>query len=354
MTAVIPSVHIYNKTTQLINKPGMASKIAVIGAFKTEETNPKLFASVDEAQTEFGNDDTFNGCAVIEDLFVGASSLLCVNITTWTGTAPNKTPTKTLTTQNLADALAKIKGEDWDILFVADTLTDDFIPIIESYLDTTFEMKYPAGYVGCIAGATTSANVTTAGLVGEHCYGLITQQLGVNGETTNKSLLKSSAYYCGVIAGLNVGATMTMKVIPNVTSISPELSFENGGDGKTLLEAGITTFKCQDRGNNKYIVVNSEQPNGFDLYINRVRDYVIKEMSLHKFLGERNTTVSLNAIKQELDRIKNQCVNVLDLLEDISYTVEKESTSCVGITIDSLLFAGIITRINVYLRVEVE
>lgn len=348
MTAVIPSIHIYNRKTQLINNPGMASKIAVIGAFKTEETNPKLFMTVEEAQTSFGNDDTFNGCAVIEDLFVGASSLLCVNVSTKSGDVW----TKTLNTTNLAAALAKIKGEDWDILFIADTLTDTFIPIIDAFLDTTYEMKYPAGYVGVLNGGTTSADVTSAGLAGEHCYGLLTQSFSVNG--TSKSLLKSGAYYCGLLAGMNVGATMTMKVVPGVTAVSPELSFETAGAGKSLLEAGITTVKCQDRGNGKYIVVNSEQPNGLDLYINRVRDYVVKQMSLHQFLGERNNEITLNAVKQELDRVKHQCVEVLDLLEDINYTVEKESSSCVGISIDSLLFAGIITRINVYVRVEVE
>ena len=348
MTAVVPSVHIYNRDTQLINKPGMASKIAVVGAFKTTETNPKLFKTVEEAQTSFGDDDTFNGCAVIEDLFVGASSLLCVNVSTKAGDVW----TKTLNATNLATALAKIKGEDWDMLFVADTLTDSLLPVIDAYLDTTYEMKYPAGFVGVLAGASTSDNVTSAGLAGEHCYGLLTQQLTING--VSKSLLQSGAYYCGILAGMNVGNSMTMKVIPGVTAINPELSFETGGDGKTLLEAGITTVKCQDRTNNKYVVVNSEQPDGYDLYINRVRDYVVKQMSLHDFLGDPTNDITINGVKHELDRVKNQCVDVLGLCKDINYTVAKESTGCIGISIDSILFDGVLTRINVYVRLEVE
>lgn len=351
MTAVIPSIHIYNKKTQLINANGMAGKVAVIGAFDSTETNPKLFTSVGEAQATFGTDTTYNGCAVIEPLFKGASSLLCVNFTTKTESGGTVTVDKDLTTAKLTACLAKIKGEDFDILFVAEVLTDTFLPIITEFLDEVYEMKYPAGYVGALGG-NTSANVTSAGLAGDHCYGLITQQLKVGG--TLLSLLESSAYYCGLIAGMNVANTMTMKVVSGVEAINPELSFETSGDGKTLLEAGITTFKCQDRNVARYIVVNSEQPNGLDLYINRVRDYVVKQFALHQFLGERNREATLNEIKQELDRVKDMCVNVLDLLEDINYTVEKESPNCVGITIDSLLFAGIITRINVYVRVEVE
>lgn len=348
MTAVVPSIHVYNKKTQLINANGMASKIAVIGAFDTVETNPKLFTSVGEAQETFGSDTTYNGCIVIDKLFKGASSLLCVNITTESG----GTRSKTMTTANLTSALAKIKGEDFDILFIAEVLTDTFLPIITTFLDDVYEMKYPAGFIGAINGANTSANVTSAALCGEHCYGVITQSLTVNG--VEMSLLESAAYYCGIIAGQNVGNSMTMKQVEGVTGITPEYSFETGGEGKTLLEAGITTFKCQDRATDTYVVVNSELPNGFDLYINRVRDYVIKQFALHQFLGNRNRAATLNEIKQEVDRVKDICVKNLDLLKDINYTVAKENAACVGINIDSLLFDGIITRINVYVRVEVE
>ena len=350
MTAVVPSIHVYNKKTQLINANGMAGKVAVIGAFDTVETNPKIFTSVGEAQETFGTDDTYNGCKVIDKLFKGASTLLCVNITT----ESSGTRSKTMTTANLTAALTKIKGEDFDILFIAEVLTDTFLPIITTFLDETYEMKYPAGFIGALNGVNAAANITSAGLAGEHCYGLITQSFSVNG--IDLSLLESAAYYCGVIAGLNVGNSMTMKKVNGITAISPELSFEIGGEGKALLEAGITTFKCQDRAGANYIVVNSEQPNGFDLYINRVRDYVIKQFALHDFLGSRSDVATLNEIKQEVDRVNYilRSSTQLNLLKDINYTVAKENANCVGINIDSLLFDGIITRINVYVRVEVE
>jgi len=351
MTAIIPKIRVVNEKTQLINNPGNAGKVAVIGAFDTTETNPKLFTSVKAAQITFGTDSTYNGCAVIEDLFIGAESLLCVNITTETSATP-PVREKELTTAKLTAALAKIKGEDFDILFVAATLTDTMLPIITAFLDECYEMKFPAGFVGCLNGSSTAANVTSAGLAGEHCYGLITQRFNVAG--TLLSLLNSAAYYAGLIAGMSVGNTMTMKQVKGVNLVNPEYSFETGGDGKTLLEAGITTFKVQRRSSERVIVVNSEQPNGLDLYINRVRDYVVKELALHDFLGDRNNDVTLSEIKQEVDRVRDECVNVLGLLEDITYTVAKENPQCVGITIDSLTFAGIITQINVYVRVEVE
>ena len=348
MTAVIPKVKVFLKKTQLINRPGMSGKIAVVGAFDTLKTEPELFNTVGEAQASFGDDDTYNGCDVIPYLFKGgAESVLAVNITT----ESEGTRQKAITVDNLATALAKIKGENWDILFIAEALTDTFIPIINAYVEGNFESKNPCGYIGALTGATVQANVTSAGLVNDWCYGLVTQSFTVDGETL--TVLESTAYYCGLVAGMNVGNTMTYKTIEGVEGVTPELNFETGGDGKALLEAGIVTVKCVDRSTNRHIVVNSELPNGWDLYINRTRDYIVKEMALHQFLGDRNRQATLDEIKQELDRVRFMCVETLDLLEDIQYSVEKKSPNCVDVYIDSLVFAGLITEIDVYVKIEV-
>ena len=352
MTAIIPSVKVYETKTPANSRPGIAGKIAVVGAFDTTETNPKLFYTLAEAYTTFGDDKTnYKGCSCLDKLFYGAESVLAVNITTETSATP-PVREKELTTAKLTTALSKIKGEDFDILFIADDLTDAGFPIVTAFLDECFGMKFPCGFVAGITRANTSAYVTSAGLAGDHCYGLITQQFKIGGETY--SVTDSGAYYAGVLASMNVGSSMTMKEVPQVIGVTPELSFETGGDGKGQLEAGITTVKCQDRNNGRYVVVNSEQPNGWDLYINRTRDYVVKELALHQFLGERNNEVTLSEIKHELARVEDECVGVLDLLEDIEYTVSKKDANCVDINITSLLFAGIITTINVYITVEVQ
>ena len=349
MTAKIPKIVVYNKKSAKSPGTGEAGKIACIGAFKTTETTPTLFTSLAEAQESFGDDTTFDGCAALPYLFMnGATSVLAVNVST----ESSGTWTKTVDATNLAASFAKIKGEDWDILFVAAPITDAFIALIDAYLEATFEMKYPAGFIGALTGATDAANITTAGAAGEHCYGLITQQYTVNG--TQLSVLNSAAYYCGLIAGMRVANTMTMKTLPGVTAVSPELSFETGGAGKALLEAGITTVRCANRNAGRYIVVNSEQPNGLDLYVNRGRDYVVKALSLHQFLGERNRDLTLNDIKFEVNRVKSEVINTYDIVKDIEYSVEKKSADTVDIHITKLVFDGIITEIDVYVTVEVE
>jgi len=342
--ATLPKVQVFRKKNPVKSKPGLASKIALIGAFEQDLSDPVLCIGLDDAHEKLGTDKTYDGISCLNYLFYGASSILAVNTTTKTGTGDNITVDKSLTPDKLTTALSKISGEDFDMLYVAYRVDNNIIPIITTFLDKKFQDKFPAGYA-CYSDFD-------ARLAGDFCYGLIKQRLTVN--DTLLSEVDSGAYYCGILASLNVGNSMTMKVVPEVTAISPELSFETGQNGANLLEDSYTLFKCLDRGNNKYVVVNSELPNGYDLYINRTRDFVVKEMSLHQFLGDKNRKASLNEIKQELDRVKDRCVNTLDLLEDIEYTVEKKSPSCVDINITRLLFSGIITEINVYITIEVE
>ena len=213
MTAQYPHIEVYKKKSAKSPGTGQAGKIAVIGAFKSEETNPQLFTSLAEAQASFGDDDSFDGCAALPYLFGnGATSVLAVNVSTKSG----GTWTKTVDATNLAAALTSIKGEDWDLLFVAAPITDAFATLIDQYLEACFSAKYPAGFVGALTGATDAANITTAGNAGDQCYGLITQQLTVNG--VELSVLNSAAYYAGLIAGMKVGNTMTMKTVPGVTA----------------------------------------------------------------------------------------------------------------------------------------
>lgn len=349
MAAELPEINVALKTNAKTANPGMASKIAVVGAFDTLETDPIYCEDLTDAYTKLGTDGTtYKGCSCLDKLFVGASDLIAVNITT----ESSGTRSTTLTSTNLTDALAKIKGEDFDLLFVAENLEDTAIAIVKTFLDDIFEIKFPAGFVVGLSRSSTSAYTTTAAAVGDHCYGIVTQQLTVNG--SELTIVDSGALYCGLIAGMNVGQSMTMKTVEGVTKVNPALTFETGDAGLLLMKAGITTLKCQDRVNDTYVVVNSEQPNGYDLYINRVRDYVVKQFALHQFLGERNREATLSEIEQEIDRVKNTCVNKLDLLKDIEFTVSKKNAKCVDINITKLLFEGIITKINVYITVEVE
>lgn len=355
MTAVVPKIQVYKKNNPAPVNTNTVGRVCIIGAFNSEVTTPVSCADLDEAYTALGNDDTFDGCKVLKYVFRGASSILAVNVTTWSeDTTP--VPTKTLTTANITAALAKVKDENFDMLFIAGVLTDAFIVLIKEWCDTRFRNKMPVGWIGGCTQSTIADYTTTAGKVGDHCYGLIANQ-PVQLEGSTLDLLATSAYYCGLVADTDVGASLTQKSLPDVDGLVTEYPLETvseGISGKDLVGLGFTVFSCYDRENDDYIVVNSEQPNGYDLYINRVRDFVVREFQLRQFLGERNRAKSLEVILQECARVRKRCIEDLDLLEDIEYNVVKKDASTVDVNLTKLAFAGVITEIDVYITIEVE
>ena len=83
-----------------------------------------------------------------------------------------------------------------------------------------------------------------------------------------------------------------------------------------------------------------------------VRAFNLEDV-LGEKLGNKGKEKTLTAIKSILAEVKKECVDTLELLEDIQYTVEKTSNKCVDVFIEDLVFAGIITHINVHIKLKV-
>lgn len=287
----------------------------------------------------------------------GVTSILAVNV----AIESSGTWTKTLDATALTTALGKVKYESFDTLFIAtDDISDALLAVITPFTAERHLHKMPCGYGGYIAartGASASAikaaYKATADATDDWCYGLIpAQTVKVNGNLFDA--LETSAYYCALLSSLNVGQSLTQKQLPSVEGLGTEYSFETGEVGEYLVQYGFMAIDCYDRANNEYLIVNSEQPNGLDLYINRVRDYVLRAFTLHKFLGDRNRTPTLSEISTMISLVKESCVKNLDFLADIEYTVEKVAPKKVKVTVIRLLFDDIITDIDVYYTIEVQ
>ena len=350
--ATIPKVQVYEENVTVYdNEPGQASRIAVIGAFDSEVTALTSVTTARTAHSIFGTTETvgnFKGTDDIDLLFVGASELLVCNITTWSGT----TAETTLTTAKLQAALAKLENEEFDILFIAEDLADASQTIVSEWLDKEFQNKYCHGQIIQMSRATASAYTDSIATINNNVYYINTQSLTVKG--TQLNLNQSTAYIAGLIASMDVNRSLTAKVIPDVSGVSPEYITEQGELGNTLLNLNIPFIACRNRNKNVYYCVNSMLPDGLDLYINRVRDYVINRIAVETYLGEINSALTIAGIETIVETVREKCVNELNLLEDINYTIERESSTCVNVIINSMKFAGIITDINIYYSIEVE
>ena len=71
-------------------------------------------------------------------------------------------------------------------------------------------------------------------------------------------------------------------------------------------------------------------------------------------MGNRNRPPSHNQIIQELDRVEYKCINTMDLLAGMEYTVEKIGPKDVAVNLTKLLFDDIITYMKVYYTIEVQ
>lgn len=353
--ATEPKITVKEETVTVYdNVPGNASTIAVIGAFDSEVTALTSCSSARAAHTIFGTTGTagtFKGTDAIDYLFEGASSLLVANITTWSTANPPVAST-TLTNEKLNAALALLHNEEFDILFIADELSDTQQTTVTAWLDAEFEDKYCHGQVAQLSKSTAADYTTSVSKFNNNVYYINTQTLTVNG--TALDLNRSTAYICGLIAGLDVKASLTAKVIPGVTAVSPEYDTTAGQLGAALLSLNVPFIACRNRKNNVYYCVNSQLPDGFDLYVNRVRDYVLNRITAETYLGEPNNEITINGLITLVEGVKQQCVEELGLLNDIIYHVEKSSATTIDIIIDSMVFDGIITDINIYYSVEVQ
>ena len=332
----------------------IASTIAIIGAFDSEITALTICNNVREAHTKFGTMDTegdFKGTDAIDGLFTGASSLFVANITTWSG-GGTPAPSTNITTEKLEAALALLHNERFDILYIADQLSDAHQTIVSAWLDAEFEAGYPHGQVAQLQQSTASAYTTSVGKFNNNVYYINTQQFTMNGATL--SLNRSTAFIAGYIASLSVDSSLTSKVIPGVTAVTPEYSTATGEMGATLLALNVPFLKCRNRRLQTFYCVNSMLPDELDLYINRTRDAVLNNIAVETALGEKNNAKTENGIITLMEGLKQRYVNDLNLLEDITYHIEKNSTKIIDVVIDSMLFDDIITAINLYYSIEVQ
>lgn len=358
--ATIPRIKIVEAPSQrVIQRPGMAGKVCVIGAFskRTDTYTPVVCTSLSDAQDKLGDDiENYNGDKVLPQIFNkngGVSSIIAVSFTTTTESGGETVVEKTLTNEKLALALGALT-ENYDTLFIAEELSDTQFSACVSYLDNSRESAKPAGMVAVANRANVTAYQTTAGLFDAgSLYGLIIQQFTVNGEQL--SLIESGAYYCGLLSAKKVNQSFTMKRLDGVEAIYPEYTFSSSSDdGYKLVEAGISVAKVLNRSEDYNVIVNSMQPCGRDVYIERTVNYIIREFQLEEFFGEINNDITISAVKGRLEAVKRRMVNELNLLQDIDFDVVKTSPSCIEIIIESLTFYGVITCIDVVLTVEVE
>jgi hypothetical protein len=352
--AVEPTIEVTEESVTIQDRtPGMAGRIAIIGAFDSKVNNITVVSDDTTAHSIFGTTETLNafkGTDVIDQLFLGASELLVANITTWTGDDED-TPETVLTNQKLTDALAKLKHETFDLLFIAEELTDEAQTMVTTWLNKEFKDKFAHSQVIPLQKSTAAAYEASIATIGKQVAYINTQPLTYNGTSLN--LNQSAAVMAGIIASMGVGESLTAKLLDGVTGCT-EYTTETGDIGAKLMELNVPIIKCRNRRLNQYICVNSMLPNGLDMYINRSRDYIINTLEAELLLGQSSSDLTLEGAQMIVENVRKEVVDDLKIVEDIIYEITKEDSQTVVITLTKLVFNGIITKVKVKYSIEVQ
>lgn len=355
---IIPEINVYEEKTAPQIDETRAGRVLFIGAFDAEKHpavvegsgtsavytfDPQNVNTEAEAKTVLGTDTTnYPALKCIEPLFKGATSLLTINMT-----VAGDTPDKTISALKLGQALNTVLLEKFDIIFVADSISDELLAVIKAFDATRHEDKRPFDFVGVGTRSNASAYTTSAALMPRSCN-FITQTL------EEYTLVETGALITGLIAGNILDVSLTNMTVPDVDSIGTEYTFGSGDLGYTLVSLGYTVFKMTSRLDGDVKIVNGRQFNLFDGYINRVTGAIIRDFLLEDYLGKKNNKVTLIGVNAECARIKNKFCKVLGFAKDIEYFVEKANAECVVIKLTKIVYDGVITQIDLYYTVELE
>lgn len=363
MTNKIPIIKVKSEVKKISNRnPNLRDVICLIGGFETkldedDKTHidaPKFYTTLEAAEADLadGSELTLpDANKALKQIFrEDVGGVLVVNISTFTGTT-DRTWSRAVTAQKLEDALASVEDIEFDLLYVTDALTDELIVKIDTDAKARFEDKKPYGYIGTGTRASKAAYSTTAEKLGDFCYAFLTQTLEVDNEEFNLS--ESGAYLTNLIATLPVGNSLTAKVLDEVTDIDPVYNSNSSVTLGEMVGMGYFVVRLLNPLENTYECVNSATANGLDLYVNRVRDYIVNDFALRQFLGEKNNTITLQAIETECNSLLVKFRDDLGVVENITYGVEKKNSDTVNIILNTIEFAGIITEIDVFITIEV-
>lgn len=341
MTTVEPHVEIRNVQAIENVEYGAAGKIALVGAFPSVEFKLGLFttaaqakaAVVDSGETTTGFkaydclDYIFNSSRTIQ----GPESVVIVN----TNYGKQETSTNAMTNAELGAAFVLLAEEDFDILTLGEPITlkatggiDAKCETIKAFVNSQFLNQKPFGVITSfdLTGATATELATFKTLFNEQgIYKAVVTQNHINGDVSALTLEQSAAWQAAYTAGRAVNLSETAKTYPTLignntkdqypaSTTASVITFNN------LRENGFHTIDYKDRRQQIVKCISNITPVGYDMKIERVKNYMVKRLALSDYLGEDHTSVTKDMIKGRFEYERGLAIRS-NLITDMQYTL---------------------------------
>lgn len=349
-----PTITVTDVENTVTRGGGMAGVVVIIGAFPTDDATIKSYTDLRTALSELQGDsgiisEEALGYYALPYLFnrdngLGIEELLVVNITTQGDTDLDYD----LTNDKLAAALDLIKDEHFNILFVADVLTETQLANIKSLRDDMYQNQLPWGLIAPVSVSTgNEVKAVSAVFATGGAYKLITTQKQLSTDAEPLSLVNTAAYDVAITAGNLVNVSETGKIIPGVIGLNTKEALSTIYE--SILKCGLHSQKVINRRLGQVITNNVMTPTGRDMAIERTKDYIVVDLALRDIFGNPNINPTYDYIRG-MFKGRRQAYLDLSLINNMTYEITECSSRCVKAELD-LDIPDIIDEVRLFVKV---
>lgn len=381
-----PHIEVYDVAKIQQSSYGNAGKIALIGAFPNNTVSVEIFTEYDEARNALKGEyrtiddnsvanasrdpvpDTYTAFYCLDYIFNssnqsrGAESVLIVNTN-----YENDTLVQVSTNQMIADACTLLAEEDFDILTIGEPVTlvvsDNETYILNPIWQTlkTFENSQYLSQkpFGVITGIDLTNG--TAELVGSFktlwanrgIFKIVATPVRLNGASASLNIAESGCWHSAFTAGRAVNKSETAKQYDELIGENSKDAFPLTADitWRTLLNNGFHTTKYRNRRLGTIQCLSNVTPADYDMKIERVKNYIIKRLTLADVLGDDNNKTTRDYIKGMFEYEKRLAMNN-NYLVDMEYNLVNISTDKVKANL-KLYIPDIIRVVELDVTVEI-
>ena len=334
---------------------GNAGKIALIGAFPTTTKQIGSYTKLEDAQSDFGATTIPEGCVsygCLEYIFnqdkqsKGAEEVIIVN----TNYGASEL-SYTITNELLAAALLVLADEDFDILCIGDTISleaagpsssvivNPMWNTLKTFVDSQYRNQQPFGIITSISVDKTSAtgDTTLASFKSlfndKGIYKAVTTPVHLKNDVSALTLAQSGCWHAAFTAGRAVNKSETGKIYKSlqgndtkaafpITTASGKIDWEN------LVDAGLHTTKYHNRRLKTIKCINNMTPAGWDMKVERVKNYIVKKLSFTDVFGEDNNEPTIDFVKGLFEYEKELAIKN-NYVTDMDYEITHCSKDCI-------------------------
>lgn len=381
MSTVEPHVEVYNVDTIPTVEYGRAGKVALIGAFPTSTFKLDVFTSVTAAKTALRGEvletdlANYPAWACLDYIFYnrgirGVESVVIYNTNYGKGTLATSSDNT-----DIAAACTALTEEKFDILTVAEpisltaevtiesettTVLNPIFNTLKTFNDNQFYIQKPFGIITGIdiTGATTTFLGDFKELFKKQgIFKAVVTPIRFNGDANPLTIEQSGCWHAAYTAGRPVNKSETAKVYPDIIGSNtkdtyPQSTAVGAITFDTLRENGFHTQTYKDRRQQTIKCISNITPVLYDMKIERVKNYMIKRLTLEDILGEDHNSITKDYVKGMFEFEKNLAIQA-GYLVDMEYTITSIDSETVQADI-TLYIPDVIrvVKLNVAVRIS--